>query len=552
GDIDILITDKTGTLTSGHISFVRVIAAPKRNPLQMGLLATDTRFDRMATDVAGLNALDAALWARRDDVAGLSSARRLGLIPFSHDTRIVSSLVQVSPSERIVAVKGSAEDLAPMCSAMPPEITAALANEYTKGSRVVLVASKSAGESTTLKPEDLTGLTVDGLLVFSDEVKDNARASLDKLTKLGIAVKIATGDNVIVAKAVCAQLGLDVSDALSGSDIDGMDDATLRDRAQSVTVFARVSPEHKARIIDVLRGEGSAVGFMGDGVNDAIALHVSDVGISVDTATDVAKDAADIVLLKKDLGVVADGVLEGRRVFNNTMKYVFMGTSGDFGNMFSAAFGSIALNFLPMMPGQVLLNDVLYDSSQLAIPYDRVDPEAVTRPSHWNIGMIRRFMLTFGPISSIFDFATFALMILVFHAGEAEFQSGWFVESLATESLIVFVVRTRRVPFFRSLPSTGLIASVIAVVTIGCYLPYSPLAESIGFVALPVPFFLALLGMIIVYLVLVEFAKHLFFRRTKGGTVAPSKSHRDATHRVGRRAARFSSSSNHRSTTPQK
>ncbi len=543
GDIDILITDKTGTLTSGHISFVRAIAAPNRNPLTTGLLATDTRFNRTATDIVGLNALDAALWARRDDVPDLNGATRLGVIPFSHDTRIVSSLVQLSSSERIVAVKGSAEDLAPLCTVMPPEITTALAEEYAKGSRVVLVASKAAGPSTTLKPEDLMGLTVDGLLIFSDEVKDNARASLDRLTKLGIAVKIATGDNIIVAKAVCAQLGLDVSDALAGSEIDGMDDETLRHRARSATIFARVSPEHKARIIEVLRGEGSAVGFMGDGVNDAIALHVSDVGISVDTATDVAKDAADIVLLKKDLGVLADGVLEGRRVFNNTMKYVFMGTSGDFGNMFSAAFGSIALNFLPMTPGQVLLNDVLYDSSQLAIPYDRVDPEAVTRPSHWNIAMIRRFMLTFGPISSIFDFATFALMILVFHAGEAEFQSGWFVESLATESLIVFVVRTRRVPFFRSLPSFGLIASVIAVVAVGCYLPYSPLAESIGFVALPAPFFLALLGMIVLYLVLVEFAKHLFFRRVDGAPVLPSQSHRAAAHRVGRRAARFSSSS---------
>jgi Mg2+-importing ATPase len=283
-------------------------------------------------------------------------------------------------------------------------------------------------------------------------------------------------------------------------------------------------------------------------VNDAIALHVADVGISVDTATDVAKDAADIVLLDKDLGILADGVLHGRRVFNNTMKYVFMGTSGDFGNMFSAAFGSLTLNFLPMTPSQVLLNDVLYDSSQLAIPYDRVDPEAVTRPSHWDIRMIRRFMLTFGPISSIFDFATFALMMFVFHAGEPEFQSGWFVESLATETLIVFVVRTRRVPFFTSRASAGLIASVVAIVALGCWIPYSPVAGVLGFTALPAPFFLALVGMILLYLVLVEIAKHFFFRSIRNAPPAPSKSHRHTAHRIGRRAARFSTAKRRRIT----
>ncbi len=545
GDIDILITDKTGTLTSGSVSFVRAIPAAGRDPLFVGLCATDTNFDRAANDATGLNALDAALWQHRyDRAADIAGVSRLDLIPFNHQSRIVASLV-TGKSGNTISVKGSAEDLARLCTSVPADIEAALQAEYAKGSRVVLVASKSAGTKSTLAVEDLTSLTVDGLLVFSDEVKDNARASLDELRGLGIDVKIATGDNIIVASAVCSQLGLDVSDALSGSDIDGMDDDTLRTRARSATVFARVSPEQKARIIELLRGAGTAVGFMGDGVNDAIALHVADVGISVDTATDVAKDAADIVLLKKDLGVLADGVLEGRRVFNNTMKYVFMGTSGDFGNMFSAAFGSVALNFLPMTPGQVLLNDVLYDSSQLAIPYDRVDAEAVTRPSHWDIRMIRRFMLTFGPISSLFDFATFALMILVFHAGESEFQSGWFVESLATETLIVFVVRTRRVPFIRSLPSVGLIASVIAVVVIGCYLPYSPLAAAVGFVALPAPFFLALLAMIVLYLVLVEIAKHFFFRRTYGQPVAPSRSHRTQSHRVGRRAARFSSSRRH-------
>ncbi len=540
GDIDILLTDKTGTLTSGEVGFRRAIDAPGRDAMLGGLLATTTDLRRGVNDTIGLNTLDAALWSQsvlRANALTTSVVR--DSIPFSHQSRLTAALVDVG-SERIVAVKGSAEDVEPLCESFPQAIRSALAEEYAKGSRVLLVASMPANHLDSVELSDLRGLTVDGLLVFSDDVKEDARESLVRLRDLGIAVKIATGDNLTVAVSVCSALGLEAEHTLTGAEIDTLDDASLRDRAREATIFARVSPEHKARVIESLRGHGAAVGFLGDGVNDAIALHVADVGISVNTASDVAKDAADIVLLKKDLAVLADGVLQGRRVFNNTMKYVFMGTSGDFGNMFSAAFGSIALNFLPMTPSQVLLNDVLYDSSQLAIPYDRVDPEAVTRPSHWDIRMIRRFMFTFGPISSIFDFATFALMMFVFRAGEPEFQSGWFVESLATETLIVFVVRTRRVPFFRSRPSIGLIASVFAVVAIGCWAPYSSLAGVLGFTPLPAPFFLALLGMIVLYLVLVEIAKHFFFRTIAGRPIAPSRSHRQIDHRVGRRAARFS------------
>ncbi|MEY4313343.1 MAG: hypothetical protein RLZZ319_852, partial [Actinomycetota bacterium] len=549
GDIDILLTDKTGTLTSGSVAFLRAVDAPGRDATLVGLFATETELSRAATDALGLNTLDAALWTQSGSHrVALDAATVVDRIPFSHQSRLAAALVRRGDTA-IIAVKGSAEDLESRCTTIPAEIRTALAEEYARGSRVVLVASAPAGAATSLSLDAVTGLTVEGLLVFSDAVKESARDSLVRLRDLGISVKIATGDNLVVATSVCSALGLDVSHTLTGAEIDALDDAALRERARDVTVFARVSPEHKARIIESLRGDGSAVGFLGDGVNDAIALHVADVGISVDTATDVAKDAADIVLLDKDLGILADGVLHGRRVFNNTMKYVFMGTSGDFGNMFSAAFGSLTLNFLPMTPSQVLLNDVLYDSSQLAIPYDRVDPEAVTRPSHWDIRMIRRFMLTFGPISSIFDFATFALMMLVFHAGEAEFQSGWFVESLATETLIVFVVRTRRVPFLRSRPSAGLIASVVAVVALGCWIPYSPLATVLGFTALPAPFFLALIGMIFLYLVLVEIAKHFFFRATHMAPPAPSRSHRPRAHRIGRRASRFSTATRRRRTT---
>ena len=270
-------------------------------------------------------------------------------------------------------------------------------------------------------------------------------------------------------------------------------------------MFARVSPEDKARIVRVQRRTGGGVAFLGDGVNDALALHAADVGISVDSGTDVAKDAADVILLQKDLDVLADGVAEGRRIFANTIKYVLMGTSSNFGNMFSAAGASLFLSFLPMLPSQILLNNLLYDSSQLAIPTDNVDEEQLHRPSHWDIGFIRRFMMVFGPLSSMFDFLTFAVMLGVFHAGAAEFRSGWFVESLATQTLVIFAIRTRRVPFFRSHPSLPLTLAALSVVTVGALLPATPLAPTLGFSPLPAGFFAALAGMVVAYLVLVEF-----------------------------------------------
>ncbi|MBN9172215.1 MAG: HAD-IC family P-type ATPase, partial [Microbacterium sp.] len=374
--------------------------------------------------------------------------------------------------------------------------------------------------------------------------KADARASLEKLARLGIAVKIATGDSAAVAEKVLTDLGVSSGGTLVGADVDRLDDEELKDAVARVTVFARVSPEQKARIIRLLRHKGRSVGFLGDGVNDALALHQADIGISVDSAADVAKDAADVLLLDKDLGVLADGVTEGRRIFANTIKYLLMGTSSNFGNMVSASVASVVLPFLPMLPGQILLNNLLYDSGQLAIPGDRVDPEQLEAPSRWDIGFIRRFMLVFGPISSLFDFATFGLMLFVFHAAEGEFQAGWFIESIATQTLIIFAIRTRRVPFVRSRPSLGLTTASLAVVAIGVWLPYSPLSGLLGFRPLPAPFFLAMVGMVIAYLVCVEIAKSWFFR-----TLAPRIPHvhrvrtRGYSHRVLRRSSRFAARS---------
>jgi Mg2+-importing ATPase len=406
----------------------------------------------------------------------------------------------------------------------------------------VAVAYRDVPGLRQISEADEHDLILAGFLIFLDQPKANIKASLDQLKSLQITVKIATGDNAKVAEKVCADIGIVSGGTLNGPDIDRMPDDELVSVARTASIFARVSPEHKARIITALRQSGGSVGFLGDGVNDALALHKADIGISVDTATDVAKDAADVILLDKDLGVLADGVREGRRIFANTIKYVLMGTSSNFGNMFSAATASAVLSFLPMLPGQILLNNLLYDAGQLAIPGDRVDKEQLRAPAHWNIAFIRRFMFLFGPISSIFDFATFALMLVVFNAVPGEFRAGWFIESIATQTLIIFAIRTRKVPFLLSRPSAGLIAASLAVVAAGVALPLSPIGPWLGFNPLPAPFFLALLGMVIVYLTMVEFAKQWFFSRAKQQTptIPIPIPRRRATHHISRRASRFS------------
>lgn len=536
GDIDILITDKTGTLTEGRITLIEAVdpaGHPSDAVLRSGLLATDVDPEAGGTSA---NDMDAALWdaARRDLVAGV---HRIAALPFDHDRRASSALVEDAGTRRLI-VKGAPEQVLQRCAAAP-DTQGMLDRLFAEGRRVVAVASRPAADLAAISAADEANLTLDGFLVFADPPKQAARDSLAQLAALGIEVKVATGDNPQVAQKVCADLGLASTATFTGAQLAELDDAAFEAAARSGTVFARISPEQKARLIATLRRTGRSVGFLGDGVNDALALHSADVGISVDTATDVAKDAADVVLLEKDLGVLATGVAEGRRIFANTIKYVLMGTSSNFGNMFSAAAASAVLPFLPMLPSQILLNNLLYDTSQLAIPTDRVDDEQLHAPSHWNIAFIRRFMLTFGPISSLFDFLTFGLMLGVLHAGAVEFRTGWFVESLATQTLIIFAIRTRRVPFLRSRPGGLLTATTLSVVAIGIALTVSPLARPLGFTALPWQFFGALGLFVAVYLMLVEVTKMLFYAepvRTPG----PPHRIRGREHRIGRRAARFS------------
>ncbi|WP_123024465.1 magnesium-translocating P-type ATPase [Mycolicibacterium stellerae] len=535
GDIDILITDKTGTLTEGRIELIDSVdpaGVHAASVLRLGLLATDV--DPRIGGVSA-NDLDTALWRDRQPI---SDVTLVATLPFDHIRRATSTLVDTADG-RVLVVKGAPEQVVARCVDVPAVAQRTLSGLFADGRRVVAVASKPAHGLDRLTAADEAGLRLAGFLVFADNPKSAARDSLARLAALGIEVKIATGDNPQVAEKVCAELDLHSKGTVTGAQLDQLDDTEVDAVATANTIFARISPEQKARLISSLRRTGRSVGFLGDGVNDALALHSADVGISVDTAADVAKDAADVVLLDKDLGVLAAGVAEGRRIFANTIKYVLMGTSSNFGNMFSAAAASAVLPFLPMLPSQILLNNLLYDSSQLSIPADRVDDEQLHAPSHWNIAFIRRFMLTFGPISSLFDFMTFGLMLGMLHAGPVEFRTGWFVESLATQTLIIFAIRTRKVPFFRSRPAWLLSLTTLSVIAIGIALTLSPLSASLGFTPLPWQFFAALVGLAVAYLVLVEFTKMAFYAEPMRIAGQPHRT-RGREHRLHRRAARFS------------
>jgi Mg2+-importing ATPase len=547
GNIEVLFTDKTGTLTEGAITFDRSLdptGQPADEPLLFGLVCNESTI----TDdgPVGGNALDVALWsapAATEIAAGTNSPsryERLGLLPFDHDRQLSSVVVRGDDNRTLLVTKGAPEALFTRCVDLPSGAEATLESLFEEGARVVAVATRDAGDLTQPAADDERDLHLVGFLTFVDRPKADAGESIAKLGRIGIAVKIITGDNGVVARKVCHDIGLTVDAVLSGVELDALDDDALAAAIPGTTVFARVSPEQKSRIVKIARRTGVDVAYMGDGVNDAVALHAADVGISVDSATDIAKDAADIVLLDKDLGVLADGVMEGRRIFANTLKYVLMATSSNFGNMFSAAGASLFLTFLPMLPSQILLNNLLYDVGQLAIPTDRVDEEVLARPAAWDIAFVRRFMSVFGPISSIFDFATFFVMLVILNASHAEFRSGWFVESLATQTLVVFVIRTRRIPFFRSKPSLPMLITPVACAVVGAVLPFTPLSGTLGFTTLPISFFLILVGMIVTYLVLVEAAKSRFYAAQAHPHRAPLTHEQRHQRHVARRAARYS------------
>ena len=362
------------------------------------------------------------------------------------------------------------------------------------------------------KVTDEQGLTLAGFAAFLDPPRQDVAETLATLHRDGVTVKIMTGDNELVTASICRQVGLDASQMILGTDLERVSEEALGPLAERTTVFARVSPDQKNRVMRALQRRGHVVGFLGDGINDAPSLHGADVGISVAGAVDVAKDAADIILLERSLNVLHDGVLEGRKCFGNIMKYIMMGTSSNFGNVFSMAGAVVILPYLPMLPLQILLNNFLYTLSQLAIPGDRVDDAYLQNPKRWNIRFIQRFMLLIGPVSSIYDFLTFGALIWLFHSSETLFHTAWFVESLATQTLVILVIRTAEPPW-RSLPSRPLLVGVLACVGVGILLPFTPAGSWLGFTPPPATFFVFLVVMVVSYLALVEGIKRRFYRR---------------------------------------
>jgi Mg2+-importing ATPase len=519
GSMDTLCTDKTGTLTENKItltSHVDINSSENDEVLLLGVL--NSNFQN------GLRTpLDDAILAH--EPLDLTKYSRVDEVPFDFVRRRVSVIVTES-SKLLLISKGATIEMLPACGfyeennqqlPITDEVKRKIQSQYEElskeGRRILAVARKEIPKKTSYTVSDEAGMVFVGLLTFTDPPKQSAPASLQMLEESGIALKILTGDNEFVAAHICDQLNIKVTRIVTGDELGQMSDSALLRVVEETNVFARVTPEEKNRIMVALRKNGHVVGFMGDGINDAASIRTADVGISVDNAVDVAKAAADIILLQNDLTVLAQGVQEGRKTLGNSMKYVMMGTSSNFGNMFSAAGASLFLPFLPMLPSQILLNNLLYDISELAIPTDHVDSEYLKTPHRWDIRFVREFMVFFGPVSSIFDYLTFGVMLFVFAAPAALFQTAWFLESISTQSLIIFVIRTRRTPFYRSHPSKPLIISTLATVIVPMLLPFTPLGPLLGLVIPPPPFFLALAIFIAAYLTLTETLKHYFYRR---------------------------------------
>lgn len=510
GNMDILCTDKTGTLTEGRISLNQYFDQdnhPHDHILELGLLCNSSG----AHDKLTLNNIDTAIWdyAKKNNFSFSKSYKKITVSPFNFELQAMFSVIKKS-SKLFYLLKGSPEKVVSLCrldKAAKDKIVTHFHLLSSQGIRVIAVAEKPIASKKEYSFADASNLTFVGFLSFSDTPKTNIAHDLDLLERLDVSIKVVTGDNEMVTKHICERVGLPARNFLLGPDIEKMSDEKLSRLASKTDFFARITPDQKVRIIKAFQSSGHTVGFLGDGINDAPALHAADVGLSVNTAVDVAKDAASIVLLNKDLSVITNGIMEGRRIFSNIIKYVLMGTSSDFGNAISAAAASFFLPFLPMTASQILLTDLLYDVSQFSIPSDNTDSEDLVRPEKWNINMIKRYMYLFGPASAIFDFATFGMMLFFFHAKAPLFQTGWFIESLITEILVVFIIRTRRIPFFTSRPSWILTGSCLSVVFAGIAVVFSPLGHYFGFVPLPPLYFIFLIVLVLIYLTIVESLK---------------------------------------------
>jgi Mg2+-importing ATPase len=518
GSMDILCTDKTGTLTENKVKLILYINIDGEDDEKVLLYSYLNSYYQ-----TGLKSpLDNAILSYREiDAKGY---RKIDEIPFDSIRKRLSIILE-NNGRILMITKGAPEEIMKICTKyeiknsimeMTDEVRGRIEQKYLelseRGFRVLGVAYKQIDEKKAYSAEDEREMIFLGFIAFIDPPKETARESIKLLKEAGIEIKILTGDNELVTKNVCRYLGLEIKGVVTGREIAQMSDEALSRVVEEANLFCRLTPVQKERIIKALRDNGHVVGFLGDGINDAPPIKAADVGISVDNAVDVAKEAADIILLKNDLTVLYRGVMEGRKTFGNTMKYIMMGISSNFGNMLSVAIGSIFLPFLPMLPIQILLNNLLYDISQTALPTDNVDPEYIEKPKRWSMKFIRAFMLYLGPVSSLFDFITFFTMLFIFKASEALFQTAWFMESLTSQTLVIFSIRTKR-PFWKSNPSRYLLINNLAIVALALILPLTPIGGYFKFVQPPPQFYMALALILLTYISLAEAIKRVFYKR---------------------------------------
>jgi P-type Mg2+ transporter len=520
GAMDVLCVDKTGTLTEAVISLARHVDIQGTDDESVLELAYfNSYFETgvhtpLETAILSHKTIDTAGWTKLDE------------LPFDFERRRLSVLIE-RRGERTLIVKGAPEELLTLCDryqtkqgpqAWTPSArdiaTATLTRLNSEGFRVLGVASKQVDSTVVdVSKTDEAALIFNGYAVFFDPPKADAKQALAMLAAKHVEVKILTGDSDLVTLHVCQTLGLGVTGILTGNQIDTLDDRSLALQAEKVNLFCRINPIQKNRVILALKSRGHIVGFLGDGINDAPALHSADVGMTVDTAVDVAKAASDLIMMRHDLAMLADGISEGRRTFGNIRKYIMMGTSSNFGNMFSMAGATLFLPFLPMLPAQILLNNILYDLSQSVLPFDEVDESTLAVPQRWDTRELRNYMLTMGPLSSVFDFATFYLLLTIIHADQTLFQTGWFIESLATQTLVILVIRTRGNPLrSRPHPAIWIAIAIAMTLIVALALPYSPFAHALGFAHLPPLYYLLLIALLITYLVLAQAVKVAFYR----------------------------------------
>ena len=542
GAMDVLCTDKTGTLTIDHVILERHCDVALKE--YDGVLALAYMNSHFQTGLK--NVLDRAVLANVETHthAKIPEFAKVDEIPFDFQRRIMSVVVRTPEGQDRIISKGAPEAIFPCCTnfeldgklyPMDHAHIDELKKEHERlsadGFRVLAIATKDveprgvvAGDATPYSKADESELILNGYVAFLDPPKDTAKAAIKALQGHGVEVKVITGDNDLVAQKICKEVGLSTEFVLLGSDVESMSDDQLADSSLKATLFARVSPAHKQRIIKALQSRRHIVGFMGDGINDAPALRAADVGISVDTAVDIAKESADMILLEKSLLVLEGGVVEGRKVFANILKYVRMGASSNFGNMFSVLGASVFVPYLPMAPIQILANNLLYDISQTAIPTDDVDPEQIEKPRPWDISQLTRFIVFIGPCSSIFDYTTYFIMLYVFNCWDVStpaaaahsaslFQTGWFVESLLTQTLIIHIIRTNKIPFLQSRPSWPLLVTSTVIMMVGVAIPYTPLGSYLGFTSLPLLYWPLLAVSLLGYVILTQLVKMWLLHR---------------------------------------